>query len=102
MQRYGARDALTRRQRGSFVRRVFECKNIFPIALHVDERPFGAGPQIGYIIPMRDHLQGYLNLKGYKQFGAQHRPEGWNTWLTFAISPAANGGTTMKPRAFGK
>jgi hypothetical protein len=48
---------------------------------------FGIGPQLGYVIPMGDH-QGYLNLKGYKEFGAEHRPEGWNVWLTFAISPA--------------
>jgi len=34
-------------------------------------------------------MQGYLNLKGYKEFGAEHRAEGWNAWLTFAISPAA-------------
>jgi hypothetical protein len=33
-------------------------------------------------------MQGYLNLKGYKEFGAEHRPEGWNVWLTLAISPA--------------
>ena len=33
-------------------------------------------------------LQGYLNLKGYKDFGAEHRPEGWNAWLTLAISPS--------------
>ena len=49
----------------------------------------GVGPQIGYIFPMGDKLQGYLNLKGYKEFAAQNRPEGWNSWLTFAISPAA-------------
>ena len=48
---------------------------------------FGVGPQIGFVIPMGD-LQGYLNLKGYKEFGAEHRPEGWNAWLTFVISPA--------------
>jgi hypothetical protein len=30
-----------------------------------------------------------VNLKGYKEFGAEHRPEGWNVWLTFVISPAA-------------
>jgi hypothetical protein len=53
-----------------------------------ESRVFGLGPQIGHIIPMGD-LQGYLNLKGYKEFGAEHRPEGWNVWLTFAISPAA-------------
>ena len=40
-----------------------------------------------YVIPIGD-LQGYLNLKGYKEFGAEHRPEGWNAWLTFVISPA--------------
>ena len=36
-------------------------------------------------------LQGYINLKGYKEFDAAHRPEGWNAWLTFAISPAERG-----------
>lgn len=46
------------------------------------------GPQIGYIIPLGDGLQGYVNLKGYWEFAAQNRPEGWNTWLTFAISPS--------------
>jgi hypothetical protein len=48
---------------------------------------FAVGPQIGYLFPVGD-TQGYLNLKGYKEFGAEHRPEGWNVWLTFAISPA--------------
>jgi len=49
---------------------------------------FGIGPQIGYIIPMGD-LQGYVNVKGYKEFWAENRASGWNAWLTFAISPAA-------------
>jgi hypothetical protein len=34
-------------------------------------------------------MQGYLNFKGYKEFAAEHRPEGWNTWVTFVISPTA-------------
>jgi hypothetical protein len=51
-------------------------------------RVFGIGPQIGYLFPVGD-MQGYINLKGYGEFGAQHRPEGWNIWLTFAISPKA-------------
>jgi hypothetical protein len=46
------------------------------------------GPQVGFIFPV-GNLQGYLGLKGYWEFAAQNRPEGWNTWLTFAISPAA-------------
>lgn len=51
-------------------------------------RVFAVGPQLGYIVPMGSQ-QGYLNLKGYKEFGAEHRPEGWNVWLTFVISSAA-------------
>lgn len=50
-------------------------------------RVFGVGPQIGYVFPVGE-AQGYLNLKGYKEFGAEHRPEGWNLWLTFVVSPA--------------
>ena len=54
---------------------------------------------IGYIIPLSTELQGYLNLKGYKEFGAEHRPEGWNVWLTFVVSPAEQKPTsTPKPR----
>src|SRR5712691_8476152 len=48
----------------------------------------GIGPQIGFIFPVGE-MQGYLNFKGYKEFSAEHRPEGWNAWVTFAISPAA-------------
>jgi len=48
-------------------------------------RVFGAGPQIALLFPV-GNSQGYVNFKGYKEFGAQNRPEGWNVWLTFAIS----------------
>lgn len=34
-------------------------------------------------------MQGYLNLKGYEEFAAENRPDGWIVWLTFSISPAA-------------
>ena len=34
-------------------------------------------------------MQGYLNLKAYKEFDGAHRPEGWNAWLTFVLSPSA-------------
>jgi hypothetical protein len=49
-------------------------------------RVFGIGPQVGLLFPVGE-MQGYLNLKGYGEFGAQNRPEGWNAWVTFAISP---------------
>lgn len=43
------------------------------------------GPQLGLIFPVGT-MQGFLNLKAYKEFAAENRPEGWNAWLTFAIS----------------
>jgi len=64
-----------------------------------ESQVFSIGPQIGYIIPLSTELQGYVNLKGYKEFGAEHRPDGWNVWLTFMISPAEQKPTsTPKPR----
>jgi hypothetical protein len=35
----------------------------------------GIGPQIGYIFAAGD-MQGYVNLKGYKEVAAENRPEG--------------------------
>jgi hypothetical protein len=54
-----------------------------------ESRVAGIGPQIGYVIPLSEQYQGYINLKGYKEFASENRPDGWNVWLTFAISPAA-------------
>ena len=51
-----------------------------------ESRVFGVGPQIGYLFPA-GNMQGYLNLKGYYEFEAQNRPEGWNVWLTLALTP---------------
>lgn len=58
-------------------------------------RVVGLGPQISYLFPVGD-LQGYLNLKAYGEFAAQDRPDGWNIWLTFAISPAESTQTAAK------
>jgi hypothetical protein len=52
-------------------------------------RVVGIGPQVGHIFQVGEHHQGYLNLKGYKEFAAQARPEGFNVWLTLLISPKA-------------
>jgi hypothetical protein len=51
-------------------------------------RVFAVGPQIGYIFPISDK-QAFLGLRGYREFAAENRPEGWNTFLTFSISDAA-------------
>jgi hypothetical protein len=56
----------------------------------------GVGPQVGFLFPVGD-MQGYVNVKAYKEFAAQNRPEGWNAWLTFAISPAAEQPPASKP-----
>jgi hypothetical protein len=60
-------------------------------------RVFGIGPQVGFLFPVGD-MQGYLNLKGYGEFEAQNRPSGWNTWLTFSISPMAPTSTVTPTR----
>ena len=65
-----------------------------------ESRVIGVGPQLGYVFPIDNKYQGYLNLKGYKEFDADHRAEGWNTWLTFSISaaPAKNHSAGAPPR----
>jgi len=50
-------------------------------------RVAGAGGQLGYTIPMGE-LEGNVNVRAYKEFAAANRPEGWNAWLTYTLSPA--------------
>jgi hypothetical protein len=52
-----------------------------PILGGFRSRVLGVGPQIGYIFPVGNMQDG--------EFDQENRPAGWNTWLTFAISPAA-------------
>jgi hypothetical protein len=54
-----------------------------------ESRVGGIGPQIGFIFPIGEAAQGYINVKGYKEFAAQNRPSGWNAWVTLSITPAA-------------
>jgi len=68
-----------------------------PILGGFRSRVFGIGPQVGYLFPVGD-MQGYLNLKGYGEFAADNRPAGWNTWLTFSISPMAPTSTVTPTR----
>jgi len=68
-----------------------------PILGGFRSRVVGVGPQIGYLFPVGD-MQGYLNLKGYGEFDAANRPSGWNTWLTFSISPMAPTSTVTPTR----
>lgn len=52
-------------------------------------RVFGIGPQIGYNFDVSDSTSGFLNLKGYYEFGAKNRADGWNVWLSLAFAPRA-------------
>lgn len=47
-------------------------------------RIYGIGPQIGYFFPVGKE-KGYVNLKGYWEFAAQNRAEGWNLWLSLVL-----------------
>ena len=46
-----------------------------PILGDFKSRVSAIGPQIGYLFPV-GNMQGYLNLKGYKEFDASNRPDG--------------------------
>jgi len=45
---------------------------------------YGIGPQVGYFFPVGAQ-KWYVNFKGYYEFGASNRPEGWSAWLTMSI-----------------
>ena len=50
-------------------------------------RVASAGGQLGYTVPMGD-LDANVNVKAYWEFAAANRPEGWNLWLSYTLSPA--------------
>jgi len=43
-------------------------------------RVAAVGPQLGFV-----QRKLYVNLKGYYEFAARNRPEGWNAWLTLSM-----------------
>jgi hypothetical protein len=49
-------------------------------------RVAGVGPQLGFFFPAGS-MQGYLNLKGFREFDAENRASGWSAWVTLAFSP---------------
>jgi hypothetical protein len=73
---------------GYFYNQLSDDSGSLAILGPVRSRVIGVGPQIGYLFPVGD-MQGFLGVKGFYEFDANHRPDGWSTWLTFAISPAA-------------
>ena len=47
-------------------------------------RVAGLGPQAGHFFKVGDELW-YANVKGYYEFDAKNRPEGWNMWVSLVI-----------------
>ena len=72
---------------GYFFQQITGDSGVGAVLGDFKSRIAGVGPQIGFIFPVSG-MQGYLNLKGYREFAAENRPEGWNVWLTFALSQA--------------
>ena len=44
-------------------------------------------------------LDGNVSIRADNEFAAANRPEGWNLWLTYALSPADPGAARATPPA---
>jgi len=44
----------------------------------------GIGPQVGFFFPIAER-EGYLNLRGYYEFNASNRLQGWTGYVTFSV-----------------
>jgi hypothetical protein len=73
---------------GYFYEQLTPDTGCAPILCPFESRVIGVGPQVGYLFPVGD-MQGYVNLKGYGEFDNNARPDGFNVWLTFVLSPKA-------------
>jgi hypothetical protein len=97
---WGASQFLTKQVQVGLVGYVYEQltgdSGCAPVLCPFKSRVIGIGPQIGYIFPVAG-MQGYVNLKGYGEFDSANRPDGWNVWLTFVLSPAPPAAQSSPP-----
>jgi hypothetical protein len=97
---WGASQFLTKQLQvglvGYFYEQLSPDTGCAPVLCPFESRVIGIGPQIGYIFPVAG-MQGYLNLKGYGEFANDNRPDGWNVWLTFVLSPAPPSSASSPP-----
>jgi hypothetical protein len=42
--------------------------------------------------------EGYLNLRAYYEFAAEHRLGGWNMFVTFSVEPPEQRGSLLAAR----
>jgi hypothetical protein len=81
---------------GYFYDQISPDSGCAPQLCPFESRVIGVGPQVGFIFPVAG-MQGYLNLKAYGEFDHANRPDGWNAWVTFVISPAAPSAAPSPP-----
>ena len=81
---------------GYFFQQLTPDRGQPPILGDFKSRVAAVGPQIGYLFPI-GNVQGYINLKGYGEFAAENRPQGWNAWLTLTFSPKAPEAAAPQP-----
>jgi hypothetical protein len=97
---WGASQFLTKQLQvglvGYFYEQLSPDSGCAPVLCPFESRVIGIGPQIGYIFPVGG-MQGYVNLKGYGEFANDNRPDGWNVWLTFVLSPAPPSSASSPP-----
>jgi hypothetical protein len=90
---WGASQFLTKQVQVGLVGYIYDQitpdRGCAPIICPFESRVMGIGPQFGYVFPISPSWQGYINLKAYGEFDNNARPDGWNAWVTFVISPAA-------------
>jgi hypothetical protein len=55
----------------------------------------GAGPQVGWSFQVAG-LATDLDVRGYKEFAAQNRPEGWNVFVTISLSRSRRSGEKVR------
>jgi hypothetical protein len=81
---------------GYFYKQLTADNGALPILGGNESQVIGVGPQIGYLFPIGKDLQGYVNVKAYWEFDPLRRADGWNSWVTFSISPAPPSSSTSK------
>ena len=72
---------------GYFYDQLSADRGCNPALCPFESRVIGVGPQMTFLFPVGE-MQGYLNFKAYGEFDASDRPDGWNAWVTFSLSPA--------------
>jgi hypothetical protein len=72
---------------GYAYRQITADRGCAAILCPYESQTFGAGPQLGIIIPGAS-VQTYLNVKALWDFDTQNRASGMSAWFTLSFSPS--------------